>query len=76
MIRVIGGNDCAVVVEETDSIKEVKSKIQDQETIPIDQQRLLYRGHDLKDGLTISFYKILDGTLLNLVIYQKNKIPI
>lgn len=58
------------LVKESYTVEKLKELIQDEEGVPVDQQRLIYVGKQLEDGLTLSDYKIkpLVGACLNLVL--------
>lgn len=55
-------------VETSDTIEVVKSKIQEKEGIPVQQQKLIFKGSEMEEGRILSDYEVEKDTTIRLTL--------
>lgn len=70
-IKPLSGKAFKIRVNPTDTIYQVKQKIQDEQGILPEVQRLLFQGNQLENGRSVTSCEIQDNTEIFLVLRQR-----
>lgn len=65
--KVTGSKEFSVAVEPEITVLDLKKKCAEHTEIPVDAQRLIFKGKILKDKENLTFYNVTDGSTMHLV---------
>ncbi|KAH8595364.1 hypothetical protein B0O99DRAFT_155247 [Bisporella sp. PMI_857] len=57
----------------SNTVKDLKKMIQKQETMHVHKQKLIYQGRVMEDDELLSYYSLVDGSIINLVLDSRGE---
>lgn len=67
-VLTLSGEEHEIEVQPSETVVQIKEKLEERDGIPVVQQRLIFQGKQLNDEKTIKSYKMQAGTVLHLVV--------
>ena len=67
-IKTLTGRTVTLIVEDDDTILNVKEKLKDKDGVDVAEQRLIYGGHQLEDNKSLRDYNIERDSTIHLVL--------
>lgn len=67
----LNGQIISITLSLNDTISTLKSKIQEETSLPLAKQKISYKGMFFKDNNSIAFYNLLSGTTVQLQIKER-----
>ncbi|WP_019639838.1 leucine-rich repeat protein [Paenibacillus fonticola] len=74
-VQIVGGKIITLHVNSNDSVQQLKQKIQDEEGITTEKQKITFGGKVLEDGRTLADYNIPDQATLQLTVLSSQARP-
>lgn len=67
-VKNLMGKSIAIDIEPTETIRQIKDKIEQQEAIPQGEQRLIFAGKGLQDNHSASDYNIRANSTVHMLL--------
>lgn len=68
------GEEKTIDIEPTDTVLTLKQRLEEQEKVPPEQQRLVFAGKQLKNDRTLESYNVKEGTKLHFFVALRSGI--
>jgi len=67
-VKTLSGKIMTLVVDPEDTIQELKEYLEEKSGVPVAQQRLIFRGKQVADTMTLAEGRVETGSVLHLVL--------
>ena len=70
-IKTLSGKKISLEFDDSETIVDVKKKLEEREGVPVEQVRLIYGGRVLNDDLKVGDAKIKPGSQIMMTMYLR-----
>jgi hypothetical protein len=67
-VKTLGGKPITIVTDPSCTINQLKCVIRGKESVPPEQQRLIFQGKQMKDALTLKDYNVHNESTIHMVL--------
>jgi len=67
-VKTLQGRSLVLTVKADDTVETIKEMIKEKEGMPLEQQRLIYGGKELRESMTVADYSMMEGSSVHLVM--------
>ncbi|OQR74709.1 ubiquitin protein 4A-like [Tropilaelaps mercedesae] len=67
-VKILGGQECSIEVPSTALVQDVKKELSVKMNVPVERQKLLFKGKTLVDASKVGEYSLEEGAKVHLVV--------
>ncbi|XP_022656395.1 ubiquitin-like protein 4A [Varroa jacobsoni] len=71
-VKILGGEECTIEVQSSTSIQDVKKELSVKMNVPVEKQKLVFKGKTLVDTSKVGEHTLEEGAKVHLVVTKSS----